>query len=270
MKIHVILENTAAPGHEDLKVEHGLCLLIEHNDVRLLFDTGATDASLDNAKKLHLAPDHLTGICLSHNHWDHTGGLRTWLKAYPDSTLWAHPGIFTAHYNKEKFVGAPMDEQEIKSLARFVPVNGPTELVPGIYATGAIPRRTEFEDTGGAFYLDRPDSARLDPIEDDQGMVVDQPDGLVVITGCAHSGIINILMAVEDHFPGRPIKAVVGGFHLLNSGPERLKATIEQLRSRNPQKLAAGHCTGDKPIDLLKAEFGQAFTRLGAGLTLEI
>lgn len=270
MKIHVILENTAAPGRDDLKVEHGLCLLIEHNDVRLLFDTGATDASLKNAQKLNLTPEKLTGICLSHNHWDHTGGLKAWLEAYPESTLWAHPGIFTGHYNKKKYIGPPMSEDQIKSMSRFVPVAGPTELAPGIHAMGTIPRRTDFEDTGGTFYLDEPDSPRPDPIEDDQGLVVDQPDGLVVITGCAHSGIINILLAVEDNFPGRPIKAVVGGFHLLNSGPDRIKATIEELRSRNPQKLAAGHCTGDKPLAMLEAEFGETFTRLGAGLTLEI
>ncbi len=113
----------------------------------------------------------------------------------------------------------------------------------GIFVTGEIPRHSTFEDTGGAFFTD-PDGAHPDLLLDDQALYFDTKAGLVVLLGCAHSGVVNTLEYVRQLTGGRRIHTVMGGLHLLNASPARMDQTIAALRRLDIQRLAPAHCTG--------------------------
>jgi len=119
----------------------------------------------------------------------------------------------------------------------------PTEVVDGIFVTGEIPRQNAFEDTGGSFFLDAA-CARPDTLLDDQALCFDSTEGLVVLLGCAHSGVVNTLEHVRDLAGGRPIHTVLGGMHLHAASPERMEKTIAAFRRLGVQRLAPAHCTG--------------------------
>jgi 7,8-dihydropterin-6-yl-methyl-4-(beta-D-ribofuranosyl)aminobenzene 5'-phosphate synthase len=110
-------------------------------------------------------------------------------------------------------------------------------------ATGTIPRITDFEDTGGPFFLD-PCCSMPDSLDDDQAIFFETLQGLVIVLGCAHSGVINTLRYIDELSGGKPIHAVIGGMHLVQASPERISRTIEEFRRMNVQWFMPGHCTG--------------------------
>jgi 7,8-dihydropterin-6-yl-methyl-4-(beta-D-ribofuranosyl)aminobenzene 5'-phosphate synthase len=119
----------------------------------------------------------------------------------------------------------------------------PTEVLEGIFATGEIPRQNDFEDTGGRFFLDAV-CAHPDPLMDDQALFFDTTEGLVVLLGCGHAGVVNTLEHVRHLAGGRPIHTILGGLHLLTASPERMDKTLAAFRRLDIQRLAPGHCTG--------------------------
>ena len=119
----------------------------------------------------------------------------------------------------------------------------PAEVLDGIFVTGEIPRQNTFEDTGGPFFRD-PAGAQPDPLLDDQALYFDTKDGLVILLGCAHSGVVNTLEYVQHLTGGRPIHAILGGLHLLKASPERMEKTIAAFRRLEIWRLAPAHCTG--------------------------
>ncbi len=132
--------------------------------------------------------------------------------------------------------------------------NSPTEVAEGIFVTGEIPRRNNFEDTGGHFFLDNT-CTRPDPLVDDQAIFFDTLEGLVAVFGCAHAGVVNTLDYIQELRPGRPFRAVLGGLHLLNARPERVSKTLEALRRRNIAQIVPGHCTGQAAVAQLWTAF---------------
>lgn len=130
----------------------------------------------------------------------------------------------------------------------------PTEVVEGIFATGEIPRRNNFEDTGGRFYLDEACS-QPDPLVDDQALFFDTREGLVVVLGCGHSGAVNTLEHIGRIIGKRPIRAVIGGMHLLNASPERMAKTLAALHRWDIQQIIPGHCTGVAAVAQLWTAF---------------
>jgi 7,8-dihydropterin-6-yl-methyl-4-(beta-D-ribofuranosyl)aminobenzene 5'-phosphate synthase len=120
---------------------------------------------------------------------------------------------------------------------------GPAEILPGVWATRAIPRKSALEDAGGPFYLD-PECIRPDVLQDDQALVLEARNGLVVVLGCAHAGVINTLDYVAQLFPGRPMGMVLGGMHLAQAPRARLVHTVEAIRRHNVARIGPAHCTG--------------------------
>jgi 7,8-dihydropterin-6-yl-methyl-4-(beta-D-ribofuranosyl)aminobenzene 5'-phosphate synthase len=116
-------------------------------------------------------------------------------------------------------------------------------VLNGLTVTGTVPRNTDFEDTGGPFFLDAA-CTRPDPLVDDQAVFFESREGLVVLLGCAHSGVVNTLHYISELTGGKPIHAVLGGMHLVQASPQRLERTIESLRTWHTPLLAPGHCTG--------------------------
>jgi 7,8-dihydropterin-6-yl-methyl-4-(beta-D-ribofuranosyl)aminobenzene 5'-phosphate synthase len=257
-RITVLVENTA--GGRGLLGEHGLSFWIEWNDKRFLFDTGQGHVLLNNARRLGIALENMDAVVLSHGHYDHIGGLGEVLRNSRATIVYAHPAAFEAKYARNpdgsaRDVGMPgLDEEMIRDMAELVLVEEPVKLCCGLHLTGPVPRTTDFEDTGGAFFKDCA-CVEPDPLVDDQAAFVETPAGTIVILGCAHAGVINTLRYVQELTDGRGIHTVLGGMHLRHAGPERMDKTVGELRRLNVQRLLPCHCTGFEAAARMWSEF---------------
>ena len=259
IRVTTLVENSV--NTRDLQAEHGLAFHIQAGNRCLLFDTGQTDLFLRNARQLCLDLKTVDAIVLSHGHYDHTGGLKRAREEAPNARLFLHPSAASAKFSvnadgRIRTVG--MAETSLRAVHEagdsVVWTTKPTEVLEGIFVTGEIPRQNGFEDTGGHFFLDEA-CAQPDPLMDDQALFFDTPEGLVVILGCGHAGVVNTLEYIQHITNGRPIYALLGGMHLLIASPERMAKTIEAFRRLRIQRIAPAHCTGISAVAQLWAAF---------------
>jgi 7,8-dihydropterin-6-yl-methyl-4-(beta-D-ribofuranosyl)aminobenzene 5'-phosphate synthase len=272
-RITVLVENTA--GGRGLLAEHGLSFWIELGHKRILFDTGQGNVLSGNASRLGIQLELADAIVLSHGHYDHTGGLGDALQGVGRPKVYAHPAAFAPKFARNtdgtaRDIGIScLGPQDVRERAEFVRVEGPTEVCEGLRLTGPVPRTTDFEDTGGAFFRDK-DCTEPDDLIDDQAAFVDTPAGTVVILGCAHAGVINTLRHIQTLTNGRPIRTVIGGMHLLNANPERMDKTVAELRRLDVQRLLPCHCTGLGAVARLWHEFPGRCAACPVGAVVEV
>jgi 7,8-dihydropterin-6-yl-methyl-4-(beta-D-ribofuranosyl)aminobenzene 5'-phosphate synthase len=257
--ITTLVDNTTA---DKLQSEHGLSLWIEFGDKRVLFDTGQSDMIIRNAELLGI---NLTGadtIVISHGHYDHTGGLKAVLDIAAHATLYLHPKALKPKYSqKDKKIrmnGMPDSAMEaINFLAdsgRVVWTEMPTEIYPGLFVTSQIPRNTNFEGYGGNFFINQ-SCQKPDEFLDDQALFLESAEGLIVVFGCAHSGVVNTLNYVTKLTGRDHIFAVIGGMHLVNASKDKLERTIDAFKRYGIEKIVPCHCTGIKAIEKFKKVF---------------
>jgi 7,8-dihydropterin-6-yl-methyl-4-(beta-D-ribofuranosyl)aminobenzene 5'-phosphate synthase len=270
--ITILVENTTpVPG---LLGEYGFSALIEVNGQRFLFDTGSEGAVLLNAKALGIDLSSLEALVISHGHFDHTGSVLEILPRLKKPIVYAHPGVFTRHLaagesNQTRYIGAPFTEEDLAAVgAKFVAADGFTKLADNIYLTGTIPRLTDYENPGGPFIKEIDGELIPDLIEDDMALVIDHPDGLIIVSGCAHAGMINMIDHAVQSTGQSKVLAFIGGTHLMSADNNRLKKTIADLKRINPHKLIVCHCTGfsaasrlsyELPGVTIKGETGMVF-----------
>ncbi|MCP3848788.1 MAG: MBL fold metallo-hydrolase [Gammaproteobacteria bacterium] len=244
LTITQLVENTAVGS--GLLGEHGNAFLIEADDYCLLFDTGQGLTLKHNAKQLNAPIKSIESIILSHGHYDHIGGLTEALDMTGPINLYLHPEALGTKFNQNgRSIGAPTNDiAKIRSLTRqIIYTQKPTEITTGIHVTGEIPRTHKIEETGGPFYIDQKLN-HTDSLVDDQALFIETYQGLVVLLGCGHSGVINTLEYIQSLSGGKPIRAVIGGMHLLNATSERLAFTGDNLENFSVHYLAPNHCTG--------------------------
>jgi len=230
--------------------EHGLAYCIEHEGRRVLLDSGQGAVLTNNARKLGIPLHEIDALILSHGHYDHTGGAAEVLQTDRPVTVYAHPAAFMQKFMRKndgavRDIGMPHSSSDAirNSRNRLIATEKPTAVFDWLMATGPVPRLTDFEDTGGPFFLDRA-CTKPDPLEDDQSVFLDTAAGVVVLLGCAHSGVINTLRYIRQLVDNRPIYAVIGGMHLIGASAERIKRTIDELRRIGIERIAPAHCTG--------------------------
>ena len=218
-----------------LETAWGFSCLVERRDLTLLFDTGGDAATLlSNMETLGLDPAEIDTIVLSHIHGDHVGGLRGILAVNKKTTVYL-PRSFPASF-----------KEQVKALAHIVEVHEPMEIAEGIYTTGEL----------GAGIIE-------------QSLVLVTEPGLVVITGCAHPGVVNIVAKAKE-ITGEEVYLVMGGFHLGGASEATIEGIIEDFRELGVQKVAPCHCSGDLARSIFEREYGEDFIRVGVGSRLEV
>ena len=263
---------------EPLLAEHGLAVHIRLGEAgrEILLDAGKTKVSLvHNLPRLGIDPGAVDQVVISHGHPDHTGALLEFLELVGRPIpIVVHPDAFLERWF-ERSDGTrqgpwQQDRQAWEAAgAEIVTLDGPYELAPGCLATGPVPRRTAFEKVMSAALYRRGEEFVHDAIRDDQSIVINvREKGLVVVAGCAHSGIVNTVLYAQEISGVERVWAVLGGFHLGGAEPEALESTIEMLRSLGPQLIMPCHCTGFEATCRFARELPGKFVACAVGTTL--
>lgn len=264
VRLTILVDNASGVGYGG---EHGFAAHVSTPVGDILFDTGASGLVVRNAVLLGVNLARVAAVVLSHGHYDHTGGLDALDRLLPDGVpVWAaHPAVFAPRFSirqpgSPRAIGFAAGEAARRRV-RVGPE--PVEILPDVWATGVVPRRNDFEDAGGPFFLDER-GERPDTIPDDQSLVILTPSGPVLLAGCAHAGIVNTMDHAADALRLRDFHAVIGGMHLVHANGTRLRRTLDALAARGVRTVAPGHCTGPAASAALAAAFPAQPCRGGA------
>jgi len=279
VQITVLIEDSNSSAKPELKAKHGLAFFIkakiDDDEVTLLMDAGpSSEALLHNVDAMDVNLEDVDVIALSHGHYDHTGGLLEALKRMKKSVaVIAHPTVFSPKLKimpHLKFIGAPFNASEVES-GGGVPLlaSDPVKIADGITTTGEVPRITAFEKVRG-FWGVHNGRFLLDMMLDDQSLVIDvENKGLVVISGCAHSGIINTVKHAQKITENSMVYAVLGGFHLTSADYKTIQATVDELEKLDLKFVGPCHCTGKKATKRFAESFGGRCQPLHTGDIIE-
>jgi len=234
---------------QGLVAQHGLSILAEGPFGRILFDTGATDSVLlNNASALGVDLSTVDHIVLSHGHWDHGGGLMAAMDLAKDAPVWMHHAALLprVHGRGESARDIALSEalrlRLVREVSRWRDVRELVAIAPGVWATGPVAgARPDWSHAGlwQNAILDVPDT-----VPEEQALVLESADGLVLLVGCAHFGLANLLAQVRSGFPDKPIAAVVGGLHLESAPDEALQDLAQRLREAGIRSFHPCHCSG--------------------------
>jgi 7,8-dihydropterin-6-yl-methyl-4-(beta-D-ribofuranosyl)aminobenzene 5'-phosphate synthase len=265
-KIVTLVDNVVYK--QNLKAEHGLSFLVKTATTQLLFDTGQTDLFMHNANVLGEDLQQVAHVVVSHGHYDHTGGLFAFLKMNTHATLWMHP---LAVENKQstatgeaRAIGIPFGLDEFSHRIKLV--DKAVEIEPNVWLLPQIALRTTYETANPKLLVQQHGQLIPDPFNDELVMYLRHPEGLVLVSGCAHRGIVNTLLAVSAHANCNHFKLVTGGTHLNGAPSHRLEATAEALTNMAIDSFMPNHCTGIAAYSYLAAKlpFHTAYSQTGS------
>lgn len=279
MEVTVLIENL---GPEGLACEHGLSLHLEYRGRSILLDTGSSGAFAGNAKALGLDLSGVDYAVLSHGHYDHADGLRAFFQANEHTPMLARRGALDAYYSMRssaapRFVGIHRDI--CRDFAhRLVEVDGLYQLTEGAWLVENPAPEASTDRAQHLYKKLGEDRFVEDDFSHEHSLVLEGEDGLVVFNSCCHAGAANIAAHVAKTFPGKPIAALLGGFHMMgatgtdsiNCSGEYIKGVADQFKRLNIGCIYTGHCTGSPAFELLKLELGArlAYMKTGDRITL--
>lgn len=272
VRITALTENTAGLA---FIAEWGLSILVETDAMRILLDTGQSFTAVHNADVLRIDLSTIDKLILSHGHYDHTGGLEHVLRRTGTVDIIAHPGVWESKYAvygpTERYIGIPAAREQLESLGgRFQLSPDPVWLAEDIVTSGEIPMTTAYEKTDAHLCVKRGRSFDPDPFADDLALAVKTEEGLVVVLGCAHRGMVNTIRHFQKITGENKVHCVLGGTHLIAASPEWLGQATADLREAGVAKLGVSHCTGFSAASWLATEFPEEFFQFNAGSSITI
>lgn len=246
-RVTVLVENTAA-DESTLESEHGLSLYIETPETKFIFDCGHTGLAWENAEKMGIDLQDVKMVVLSHSHYDHGGGFPALLKYCQPKTLYTGRNFWQEKYSYDKESGEYLYkgcgftaddlakwQVEQKVCVDSLPIDDYASIITG------FDRQYTFEDIPEKFC--RGGQKEADPFNDEICLLLKEGDGLAMVVGCSHRGILNMVAAVKNK-TGQPVRRIIGGIHLSKASKERMEQTLPELRSLGVQELNLCHCSG--------------------------
>ncbi len=279
LRLTVLVDDSANPTKPELTAKHGLSI---HTQVRaegksyaFLVDTGPSDAVVRNAEALGIDLSAIKSVFISHGHHDHIGGLIRVLKcAKGKLPVIAHPRVFDPKIEVSPillYIGSLFKQADVEAAGGLTILSrNPVPLMKGVLTTGEVERATSYEKISGFWTISR-ERFVGDVMIDDQSLVFKvDGKGLVVVSGCAHAGIINTVWQSKKIMDVEKVYAVIGGFHLGAANEERLRLTLQDLDQIDPELICPCHCTGTKAVKMLKDKFEERCQPLKTGDVVKI
>ncbi len=273
IKATILCENSVfhRPG---ALAEHGLSIFMETDHGNYLLDTGQGKTIINNALVLGIDLRTVRGVIMSHHHFDHTGGIAPVLNLTGAVDIFAHPDLFKESYKigdkRPRYIGVPYARAFLEGMGtEFSFSREFRQIVPGLWLTGEVPRRTDYERGDESLAVKSEGGYVKDDLSDDQSVIVETDRGLLVILGCCHSGIINTLSYIVEKMGQSHLHAVIGGTHLGPVSDEQRDKSLDALRTFDIERIGVSHCTGLKTASRLAAAFGDRFFFCNVGTVVD-
>lgn len=268
MKIVNLMENT--PGAKGCLFEHGLSFYIETQKHKLLVDTGASAGFIQNADRLDINLTQVDTLVLSHGHYDHAGGILDFVKRNAAAKIYMQKNAIGEYYNTsdgmEKYIGI---DSKIKELSQVVFVDGDLKIDEELFLFSGVTGRKLFPEGNRCLKCRKGDTFVEDDFSHEQYLVISGKRGNILVSGCAHNGILNILEKYNEIYGESPL-AVISGFHMRKKSEYRkadielIEATAKELK-KTKTRYYTGHCTGEVPYEVMKKILGEQLVYVHSG-----
>ena len=274
MKFTFLIENKTE--NHRVVAEHGLSIYIETQGKKILFDAGSSNLFAVNAEALNIDLSAVDFGVVIHGHFDHAGGFPLFHEINPAAPVYIQRNALRVSYGMENGV---LDEEpcsilwtdeELKALSsQLIFTDGPCEITENIKITGTVPVSEDFAPTEN-FYCYEGAELVCDDMTHEQCLVIKEPEGLYIFSGCSHRGVINGLNACKALFPGERVAVLVAGMHLYSASEEDRKRVIDEIVAENMDRVMPVHCTGIQASCDLKSQLGDKCTVATTGYEFSV
>lgn len=260
LSIKILSENRTQK--RGILAEHGLSMLIQSDDFKILMDTGQSDIFALNAEKMGIDLSYADAVVISHGHYDHTGGLPEFCRINKNSLIYIHPDAFCERYSesdscrKKEYIGIEWEKDEKDEiLKRTVFTKDPLKIHDKIFISGEVPRVDPFSNTKGFVKKSGSGIYEKDDVADEQFLMIQGRNSLYIFLGCSHPGIINCIRHAKSICRDFNNVRIVGGLHLKESAEDEIKNVMIQMKNEGIEQIIPLHCTGISAADELKRFF---------------